>query len=61
MADEPSEEKKPETEQLQLKVVTQDGNEIFFKVRAGAASGSCAAKPSPFCRHFLVCVCGSAR
>jgi len=31
MADE--EEKKPETNQLNLKVVTQDGNEIFFKCK----------------------------
>jgi hypothetical protein len=31
MADE--EEKKPETEAINLKVVTQDGNEIFFKCK----------------------------
>ena len=27
------EEKKPETNQINLKVVTQDGNEIFFKCK----------------------------
>ena len=31
MADE--EEKKPETDQINLKVHTQDGNEIFFKCK----------------------------
>ena len=29
-----SSEKKPDTNQINLKVVTQDGNEIFFKVGA---------------------------
>ena len=32
MADEP-EEKKPEQEPINLKVVTQDGNEIYFKCK----------------------------
>ena len=31
------EEKKPETQQLNLKVVTQDGNEIFFKCKVPPA------------------------
>ena len=34
MADEPGdEEKKPDANQINLKVVTQDGNEIFFKCK----------------------------
>ena len=33
MGDAADDEKKPETSQLNLKVVTQDGNEIFFKCK----------------------------
>lgn len=46
--DEASEEKKPDTNQINLKVVTQDGNEIFFKVGARPRRWHCGWVP---CSH----------
>ena len=47
MADAEGEDKKPDTGALNLKVVTQDGNEIFFKCKMTTPLQKVHSSPLP--------------